>query len=167
MLFVLVVVSIGFGAVYCAAEAHQWTHLTAQDRASFAPTQASVLGLALIGQFIIAVLGALTITSEHSTGMIRMSRTVMPGRGVLYGAKAAVLAAVTLVIAFLASFASFFVGQALLASTHAGATLSQPNVARAVIATALYVAVCGVIAFGPWCDRAAPGRGHRRGLRVA
>jgi ABC-type transport system involved in multi-copper enzyme maturation permease subunit len=147
-LLVLVVVSIAFGATYCAVESHQWPHLTAQDRASFDPTQASVLGLALLGQFIVAVLGAQAITSEYSTGMIRMSLTVMPRRAVLYGAKAAVFAALTLVVAFGTSFAAFFLGQAMLGGTHPGATLSQPNVLRTVIATALYVAVCGLIAFG-------------------
>jgi ABC-2 type transport system permease protein len=147
-LLVLAVASIGFGAAYCAAEAHQWQHLMAQDRASFDPAQASVLGLALLGQFITAVLGALAMTSEYSTGMMRMSLTVMPRRGVLYGAKAAVLGAVTLVIALLTSFASFFLGQALLRSTHGEATLSQPDVLRAVIATALYVTVAALFAFG-------------------
>jgi hypothetical protein len=147
-LIVLVVLGIGSGAIYCAAQAHQWSHLTAQDRASVDPTQTSILGLALLGQFIIAVLGAQAITSEYSTGMMRTSLTVMPRRAVLYGAKAAVLAAVTLVIAFGTSFASFFLGQVLLAGTHAGATLSQPNVLRTVVATAVYVAVCGLIAFG-------------------
>ena len=80
--------------------------------------------------------------------MIRTSLTVMPRRGVFYGAKAGVLAAVALVVAFLASFASFFIGQALLASTHVSATLSQPNVLRAVIGSALYVVLCGLFAFG-------------------
>jgi hypothetical protein len=104
--------------------------------------------MALLGQLVIAVLGALAITSEYSTGMIRTSLTVMPGRGVLYGAKAAVFAAVTLVIAVPASFLSFFIGQALLTSTHTGAALSEPNVLRAVIASALYVTLCGLFAFG-------------------
>jgi ABC-2 type transport system permease protein len=94
------------------------------------------------------VLGTLSITSEYSTGMIRTSLTVMPRRGVFYGAKVGVLAAVALVVAFVASFASFFIGQALLASTHVSATLSQPNVLRAVIGSALYVVLCGLFAFG-------------------
>ena len=72
----------------------------------------------------------------------------MPRRGVFYGAKAGVLAAVALIVAFPASFASFFIGQALLASTHVSATLSQPNVLRAVIGSALYVVLCGLFAFG-------------------
>jgi ABC-2 type transport system permease protein len=147
-LFLLIVVSLGWSVAFCAGEASRWAHLSAQDRAGFDPTQASVLGVALLGELVIAVLGTLAITSEYSTGMIRTSLTVMPRRGVLFGAKAAVFAAVTLVVAFLASFASFFLGQALLNSTGAAATLTQPSVLRAVTASALFVVMCGLFAFG-------------------
>ena len=104
-------------------------------------------GLALLGQLIIVVLGAIVMTSEYSTGMMRTSLAVMPRRGVLFGAKAAVLTAVTLVIALVTSFASFFIGQYLLRGTHVTATLSQPGVLRAVLASACYVALSGLFAF--------------------
>ena len=147
-LVMLVLASIGWSVAFCAGEAAHWAQLAAQDRAGFDPTQSSILGLALLGQLVIAVLGALAITSEYSTGMIRTSLTVMPRRGVLYGAKASVFATVTLCIAVPASFLSFFVGQTLLTSTHTGAALSEPNVLRAVIAAALYVTLSGLFAFG-------------------
>ena len=144
----LVAVSLAWCIAFCAGEASRWAHLSAQDRAGFDPTQASIVGVALLGQLVIAVLGTLAITSEYSTGMIRTSLTVMPRRPVLFGAKAATFAGITLVLGFGASFASFFLGQRLLASTHQGATLGQPEVLRAVIAAALFVAVCGLFAFG-------------------
>ena len=147
-LFLLVLAGVAWSVAFCAGEASRWPHMSLQDRAGFDPTQSSIVGLALLGQLVIVVLGTLSITSEYSTGMIRTSLTVMPRRGVLYGAKASVFAVVALVIAFVTSFASFFVGQALLASTHAGATLSQPNVLGAVIGAALYVTLCGLFAFG-------------------
>ena len=43
----------------------------------------------MLGQLVIAVLGALAVTSEYSTGMIRTSLTAMPRRGVVFAAKAA------------------------------------------------------------------------------
>lgn len=46
----------------------------------FDPTNRSLDGLYL-GQIVAAALGALTITSEYSTGMIRTSLSVMPRRG--------------------------------------------------------------------------------------
>jgi ABC-type transport system involved in multi-copper enzyme maturation permease subunit len=93
------------------------------------------------------VLGAMTLTAEYSTGMIRTSLTAMPRRTVVYAAKALVFTVVALVVTFIAAFASFFLGQALLASTHDTATLSQPNVLRAVVGSALYVTLCGLFAF--------------------
>ena len=147
-LFMLVVAGIAWSVASCAGEASHWLQMSAADRAGFDPAQASVIGLALLGQLVIVVLGALAITSEYSTGMIRASLTVMPRRGVLYGAKAAVLTAVALIIAVVTSFVSFFTGQYLLRSTHVATTVSQPNVLRAVLASALYVAMCGLFAFG-------------------
>ena len=104
-------------------------------------------GLFYLGQLVIVVLGAMTLTAEYSTGMIRTSLTAMPRRTVVYLAKAAVFAVVALVVSFIAAFVSFFLGQALLASTHDTATLSQPNVMRAVVGSALYVTMCGLFAF--------------------
>jgi ABC-2 type transport system permease protein len=147
-LFLVVAAGVAWSIAYCAGEASKWPQMSAQDKFGFDPTQSSVVGLALLGQLVIVVLGTLTLTSEYSTGMIRASLTVMPRRGVLYGAKAAVFAAVALVVALVASFVSFFVGQALLSSTHVSTTLSQPNVLRAVIGTALYLVLCGLFAFG-------------------
>jgi ABC-2 type transport system permease protein len=146
-LILLVLAGVGWSVADCAGEAAHWAQTAPQDKASFDATQASVVGLALLGQLVIVVLGALVMTSEYSTGMMRTSLGVMPRRGVLYGAKAAVLTAVTVVIALITSFASFFIGQSLLHSTHAAATLSQPGVLRAVLASALYIALSGLFAF--------------------
>jgi ABC-2 type transport system permease protein len=121
--------------------------MSPSDQATFDSTQASLGGLFFLGQLVIVVLGALVITSEYSTGMIRTSLTAMPRRLVVYVAKAVVFTCVTLVVTFAASFISFYLGQSLLASTHHSATLSQPNVLRAVIGSALYVTLCGLFAF--------------------
>jgi hypothetical protein len=147
-LFLLVALGIAWSVLFCAGEASRWPHMSPQDRAGFDPTQASVVGLALLGQLVIVVLGTLTITSEYSTGMIRTSLTVMPRHLLLCAAKAAVFTAIALVVAVATSFAAFFIGQALLSGTAPAATLSQPGVLRAVTGAALYVALCGLFAFG-------------------
>jgi ABC-type transport system involved in multi-copper enzyme maturation permease subunit len=146
-LLVLLVVSVGIGAAITAGTAASWSHTSPSNQASFDPTQASVAGLFYLGQLVIVVLGAMTITAEYSTGMIRTSLTAMPRRTVVYAAKAAIFAVVALVVTFVAAFASFYLGQALLTSTHDTATLSQPNVLRAVVGSALYVTLCGLFAF--------------------
>jgi len=148
IMFVLVVASAAWCVAYCLGTVHQWPHMSAQDRSGFDATQNSILGLALLGQLVIVVFGALMITSEYSTGMVRTSLTVMPRRGTLYAAKAAVFAAVSLIVAFVASFGTFFLGRVLLSSTHVTMSLSQPGVLRSLIITALFVEACGLVAFG-------------------
>jgi ABC-2 type transport system permease protein len=143
-LLALVVVTIGIGAIACAGAA---SHPTQVGGPRFDPTQRSLGGLYL-GQLVIAVLGALTITSEYSTGMIRTSLAVQPRRGTVYAAKAGVFAAVSLVTGLVACFASFFIGQAILSSHHLNATLGQPGVLRAVIGGALFLTACGMLAYG-------------------
>jgi ABC-2 type transport system permease protein len=144
----LVLASITWCVAYCLATVHQWPHMSPQVRSGFDGTQNTILGLAILGQFVIAVFGTLMITSEYSTGLIRTSLTVMPRRGTLYAAKAAVLAAVSLVVSFATSFGTFFLGRNLLASTHTPMSLSQPAVLRSLIITALFIEVCGLFAFG-------------------
>ena len=148
MLALLVLASLAWSIVFCADTAAHWSHMSAQDRAGFDPTQSSVIGLVLFGQLVIVVLGALTITAEYSTQAIRTSLTVLPRRGVLYTAKGTVLAATTIVVASSAAFASFFAGQRLLARTHAGASLSQPRVLQAIVISAAFVVLCGLFSYG-------------------
>jgi ABC-2 type transport system permease protein len=114
----------------------------------FNAARASLNGQVGIGELIIVVLGALVITSEYSTGMIRTSLTVMPRRGVLYAAKAIVFAVVSLAVSLITSFAAFFTGQAILASKHVNTTLAQPYALRAVLLSAAVVTVFGLLAYG-------------------
>src|SRR5882757_203860 len=145
-LLVLLVISVGIGAAICAGTAANWDQASAADRATFDATQVSIAGLFFLGQLVIVVFGAIVLTAEYSTGMIRTSLTAMPRRVTVYAAKALVFAVVALVVTLVAAFIAFFLGQALLASTHESATLSQPNVLRAVIGGALYVTLCGLFA---------------------
>ena len=93
------------------------------------------------------VLGALVLSAEYSTGMIRTSLIAMPRRLVIYVAKAVAFAAVALVVSLVTAFIAFFLGQSLLASTHQSATLAGHDVLRALIGSALYITLCGLFAF--------------------
>jgi ABC-type transport system involved in multi-copper enzyme maturation permease subunit len=146
-LLVLLVISVGIGAAICAGTAANWNQASAADRATFDAAQVSIAGLFFLGQLVIVVFGAMVLTSEYATGMIRTSLTAMPRRVTIYAAKALIFAIVALVVTLVAAFIAFFVGQALLSSTHASVTLSGHNVLRAVIGSALYVTLCGLFAF--------------------
>ena len=93
------------------------------------------------------MLGALVVTAEYSTGMIRTSLIAMPRRIVIYVAKAVAFAAVALVVSLSTALIAFFLGQSLLASPHQSATLTGHDVSRAVIGSALYITLCGLFAF--------------------
>jgi ABC-2 type transport system permease protein len=147
-LILLVLASFAWTVADCLGTAHNWAHQPAQAKIGFDAAQASVTGLAALGQLVILVLGTLVLTSEYSTGMIRTSLTVMPRRAVLYWSKVAVFGVVSVVIAVATSLAVFFVGQILLHSTGESASLSQPGALRAVLLTGFFVALCGAMAYG-------------------
>jgi ABC-2 type transport system permease protein len=148
-MIVLFVITVGIGALVTWLTGSHWNQASASDKAGFNPTSQALVGL-YFGQFVIVVLGSMTITAEYSTGMIRTSLTAMPRRGVFYLAKALVFTVVALIIGEVASFVAFFLGQALLgtAPVHISTTLSSPHVLRAVVGGGLFVAACGLFAFG-------------------
>lgn len=146
-LLLLVVVSVGIGAAISAGVAGSWSTMSPADKLTFDATQVSLFAFFQLGQLVIAVIGALAITAEYSTGMIRTSLTAQPRRGVVYAAKAIVFTGVALVVSLVTSFIAFFLGQALLSSTGVSATLSDPHVLRAIIGSALFVTLVGLIAF--------------------
>ena len=91
------------------------------------------------------VLGVLMISGEYSTGMIRSSLTAVPRRLPVLWAKLAVFAGVIFSISLVASFISFFLGQALLNSHHLGVSITAPGALRSIVGAALYVTVSGMI----------------------
>jgi ABC-2 type transport system permease protein len=92
----------------------------------------------------IGVLGALTFTSEYSTGLIRTTLAAVPRRRALLAAKAAVTGAVALVTGEVVAFASFLADQAILNGSHLGVSLSHPGVPGAVLADGLLLFVCAM-----------------------
>src|SRR5689334_15080624 len=169
----LIIVSVGIAAIAGFGVASD-IHSNPQNKAGTDATQASLIAFFELGQLIIAVIGAMSITSEYSTGMIRTSLTVMPRRGTIYLAKLIVLTTVALVVSLVTSFVSFFVGQAAMSGSGVSAslfhstkvpanafmhppaggngppidTISSGAVLAAVVGTAVFVTVVALIAFG-------------------
>jgi ABC-2 type transport system permease protein len=127
----LLIVSIGIGAAISAGSASDLSS-NPGDKAGFDATQVSLFAFFELGQLIIAVIGAMSITSEYSTGMIRTSLTALPRRGVVYAAKAIVLTGVTLVVSLVTSFIAFFLGQAILSSSGVSASLFRSTTVPAI-----------------------------------
>jgi ABC-2 type transport system permease protein len=148
-LILFVLITIGFTVLITAVTSATWNsgrgarsaHLTIlADPANF------ILGAGIfLGQLTICVLGALVITTEYSTGVIRASLLAVPKRIPMLAAKSVVFAALILVLAEIVTFGSFLIGSAIIHSRVA-VSLSDPGVTRVVLGTGLYLAVLGLFA---------------------
>jgi ABC-2 type transport system permease protein len=148
--FISLVVTIGISALLCLAVAVNWADIKPADRDQIDPVSQSLSGV-FLGQMAIIVLGSLVISGEYSTGGIRTTLTAVPQRRRLLFAKALVLAVMAFVAGVVTMFPSFWLGQKVLATADAhppiDVSLGDPNVLRAVIGAALYVAACGLLGF--------------------
>jgi hypothetical protein len=93
-------------------------------------------------------MGALTVVSEYSSGLIRTTTVAVPARGSVVLAKAAVTAALWTAVGTAASTGSFLVSQAILDGHHAGVPITHPGVFRALVASALLAPVCALVGLG-------------------
>jgi ABC-2 type transport system permease protein len=100
-----------------------------------------------VAQLIMAVFGALAISGEYGSGLIRTTFTAKPQRTSVLAAKAAVVGASALVTGEALAFACFVSSQAFLAR-HGGASLWAPHVLPAVLGGGCYLAVVAVIGVG-------------------
>jgi ABC-type transport system involved in multi-copper enzyme maturation permease subunit len=145
-LIVFVVVTVGFTALFTWLTVANWNgpRAATRDATIVADPVNFILGAGTgLGQLAIAVLGALLISTEYSTGVIRASLLAVPRRIPMLTAKAVVFAALILVVAEIVTFSSFFLGSAIVHS-HVAVSLSDPGVARAVVGTGLSLTVLGL-----------------------
>jgi ABC-2 type transport system permease protein len=112
--------------------------------ASFDPAAISLSGVQ-IAQIAVGVLGVLLITSEYATGLIRTTLAAVPRRLPTLWGKAVVLAAAVAAVSVPAAVAVVLAGQSILGRQHLSVSLGDPGVARAIIGSALYLAVAGLL----------------------
>ena len=146
-LLAAVVAMAGLGPAVAAVQMSRWSHLGLEERLRFDSIDSGVGGFHG-AQLAIGVLGVLVISGEYSTGMIRSSLMAVPHRLPVLWAKLAVFAAVTFTLMLVSSLVSFFAVQAIVTQHHQQVTLGAPHALRAVIGTALFLTVLGVLAVG-------------------
>lgn len=146
-LVLLVVVTIGFTALFTGLTVAQWDSLDpAQTAQLVADPGRMALGAGFqLGQLAVCVLGVLVMAGEYSSGTIRASLLAVPTRTPMLAAKSAVFAAVILLVGELTAVPTFFLGAAILHS-RAPVSITDPGVLRAVIGAGLYLAVLAVFA---------------------
>ena len=147
LLLALVVATVAIGIGVSAAEAKGIAHSTAR-KADFDPANwsLSILGFT---QLLFGILGVLAISGEYTSGTIRSSLAAVPRRLRLLAAKTTIIGLTALLAGELNTFAMFFAGQALLRSARAPhTTLGQPGVARAVVATGIFLTLLSLLGTG-------------------
>jgi ABC-2 type transport system permease protein len=146
-LLVTLVLTVGLGALLCAARVARASRLDGRDLRAFDPTSFSLTGL-FLAQLAIGVLGVLVISSEYSTGQIRATLGATPQRRLLLAAKVLVFMAVVFVVGLMACMSAFFIGQSILSAKFQQAAIGDPGVLRAVVGGAVYLAVLGALGVG-------------------
>ncbi|HEY1621842.1 MAG TPA: ABC transporter permease subunit [Streptosporangiaceae bacterium] len=148
-LALFIVITIGLTVLFTWLTEANWSNgqgAAARAASVSADPVSFIMGAgAGLGQLVICVLGALLITTEYSTGVIRASLLAVPRRVPMLAAKAVVFAILILIVAEIVCFSMFLTGSAIL-SSKVSVTLGDHNVARAVIGSGLYLTLIGLLA---------------------
>lgn len=143
-LLIAFVVTIGFATLVSWGVSSNVDKMSPEDRATLDVTNLAMAGVAF-GQLAFAVLGALTVAGEYSTGGIKATFVAVPNRLRVLLAKVLVFSVVAWVVGTVAAFASFFVAMSFWSSHHLAANLSDPGVLRAVFGAGLIALASGLL----------------------
>lgn len=119
----------------------------AAEMGNISTVQAIVLGY-IFAQLSVAVLGALVITGEYSTGMIRSTLSAVPTRLPALWAKAGIIGVVTFVVGIVGIALSYLVTMPMLSGNDLVPDLGDSVVQRVVLACAGYLALVALVAVG-------------------
>ena len=100
------------------------------------------------GLLFAGVLGALVMTSEYTSGLIRATLAAVPHRVLVLAAKTAVFGAVALLLGEATAFLSFFAGGVTLRHGIPAPSLGQPGVLRAVLLAGAGFCLIGLLGLG-------------------
>jgi len=166
---IALLISVGLGILFSALRGNDIANHGGFEQD---PTALSLRGF-FLAQLAAGVLGALFITGEYSTGMIRATLSAVPRRVPVWVAKIVIFAVVIFGITLVAAFVAFLGGQAVLSSYHTsaefipgpgggigvipdaggtlhslGVSISHPGSVRAIFGAALYMVGVGLLGLG-------------------
>ncbi|WP_116451265.1 ABC transporter permease [Blastococcus litoris] len=137
----LVVLGAGLTTLVCALAAED----IASGAAGESPGSFVTWGM-MIAQITAVVLGAMIVTSEYGTGMIRATLAATPRRGAVLAAKALVLTATLFVVGTATAFLGYVAGNWFLDREGVGLALTDEGVLRSLFGSGLYLAGLGLFA---------------------
>lgn len=139
--------SVFLAYVVASQQAGEWESMTPAQQGEIDPVATSLIGV-LFATVIFGSLAVRSITSEHSTGMIRLTFSAMPQRRSVLVSKAAIVGGIALGTALAANVLSFVVGQQVMASVGVDASLGDPDAARSIVLGSLAVGATAVLGVG-------------------
>jgi ABC-2 type transport system permease protein len=145
-LLILFVATVGISVLASWGNSISLARMSKVERAQLDVVYISMAGITL-GQLAIAVLGALIVTTEYSTGGIKATLIAVPNRMRVLLAKGIILAVVALVVGLITTFVSFYLSMLFWNGKHLEAHLGDPGVLRAVIGGGLYIMASGLFGF--------------------
>ncbi|GMA24955.1 ABC transporter permease [Luteimicrobium album] len=98
------------------------------------------------GQLVLAVLGALTITGEYSTGMIRSTFSAVPTRTPALVAKAVVVVIASFVVAAVSTVVAVLIVKPIFSGTPHELDFGNDDILRVVVGVPLYLAATALLA---------------------
>ncbi|GAA2146249.1 ABC transporter permease subunit [Kitasatospora kazusensis] len=134
------VFSVGLAVLVCSDYQARWAGFDPRRRAAFQPVDTN-LGYLQLAVLFFGALGALAMTSEYGSGLVRSTFAATPQRGRVLAAKTALVGAVSLPAATALCTVAFLAGQSRLAAPVPRAGLGDPGALRSVLGGALYLAL--------------------------
>jgi len=134
----LVVMGAGLTTLLCFGNA-DWL---ASGEADESPGSFITSGM-MLAQVCAVILGAMTVTSEYGTGMIRTTLAAVPSRGRVLAAKVLVVTSLLFVVGTLTALLGYFGGNYFLDREGIGLAL-EGDVARSMYGSGLFLAALGL-----------------------
>jgi ABC-type transport system involved in multi-copper enzyme maturation permease subunit len=141
------VMSVALAFIVAANHVSQWDDMSRAQRTGFDALSATLVGV-LLAAVIIGSLGVRSVTSEYSTGMIRLTFAAVPARRRVIAAKAAIIAGLAFPAVLASNLIAFVAGQRVLSAKDADVSLSHAGSVRAIFLGAVAVSVIAVIGVG-------------------
>ncbi|MEU5894816.1 MULTISPECIES: ABC transporter permease [Streptomyces] len=98
------------------------------------------------GQIAAISFGTTAMSSEYTSGALRISLAAVPRRGLFYGSKMLVIGSLALLVGLVTGFATFLTSQAFLGDHAIG--LGHPGAVRACVGGGVYLALMALLAAG-------------------
>ncbi len=145
-------VTLALTAVLCIGQAclvssnyvANWSRFDAAQRAGFDPLGVN-LQFVQIGVLFFGVLGAMVVTNEYGSGLIRTTLAATPQRGLVLAAKAGLFGIVALLSSAVICLIAFLAGQGILSGTVPSVGLGDPGVPGHLLGAIFYLTAGGLM----------------------